>query len=98
MIVCKKPLGVGGGVWFGPWVDDVFSVKGAEVGSVLMWIELAAVSAASFSMIAVGMNKAEVMAIAPTTDVTVSLSPLSFSVDSFANSARSIPMLYHIWL
>ena len=35
MIVCKKPLGVGG-VWFGPWVDDVFSVKGTEVGSVLM--------------------------------------------------------------
>lgn len=96
MIVCKKPLGVGGGVWFGPWVDDVFSVKGAEVGSVLMWIELAAVSAASFSMIAVGMNKAEVMAIAPTTDVTVSLSPLSSSVDNLANSGRSILILYHI--
>ena len=98
MIVCKNPLGAGGGVWFGPWVDDVCSAEGVAVGSVLMWIELAAVSAASFSMIAGGMNKAEVMATAPTTDLIVSLSPLSFSVDSFANSARSIPMLYHIWL
>lgn len=97
MIVCKKPLGVGGGVWSGSWVDDVFSVKDAEVGSVLMWIELAAVSAALFNATAVGMNKAEVTAIAPTTDVTVSLSPLSFSVDNLANSGRSIPVLYHIW-
>lgn len=97
MIVCKNPLGVGGGVWFGPWVDDVCSAEGAEVGSVLMWIELAAVSAALFNATAVGMNKAEVTAIAPTTDVTVSLSPLSFSVDNLANSGRSILILYHIW-
>ena len=96
MIVCKKPLGAGGGVWSGSWVDDVCSAEGVAVDSVLMWIELAAVSAASFSMIAGGMNKAEVMATAPTTDLMVSLSPLLFSVDSFANSARSIPILYHI--
>ncbi len=96
-MVCTRPLGVGGGVWSGSWVDDVFSVEGAEVGSVLMWIELAAVSAALFNATAVGMNKAEVTAIAPTTDVTVSLSPLSFSVDNLANSGRSIPVLYHIW-
>lgn len=95
-MVCIRPLGVGGGVWSGSWVDDVFSVEGAEVGSVLMWIELAAVSAASFSMIAGGINKAEVMATAPTADVMVSLSPLSFSVDSFANSGISILILYHI--
>jgi len=73
-----------------------FSVEGAEVGSVLMWIELAAVSAALFNATAVGMNKAEVMATAPTTDVMVSLNPLSFSVDNLANSGRSILILYHI--
>lgn len=95
-MVCIRPLGVGGGVWSGSWVDDVFSVEGAEVGSVLMWIELAAVSAALFNATAVGMNKAEVMAIAPTTDVTVSLSPLSSSVDNLANSGISILILYHI--
>lgn len=55
-MVCIRPLGVGGGVWSGSWVDDVFSVEGAEVGSVLMWIELAAVSAALFNATAVGMN------------------------------------------
>lgn len=96
MIVCKNPLGAGGGVWFGPWVDDVCSAEGVAVGSVLMWIELAAVSAASFSMIAGGMNKAEVMATAPTTDLMVSLSPLSFSVDNLANSGKPILILYHI--
>lgn len=96
MIVCKNPLGAGGGVWFGPWVDDVCSAEGVAVGSVLMWIELAAVSAASFSMITGGMNKAEVMATAPTTDLMVSLSPLSFSVDNLANSGKPILILYHI--
>lgn len=95
-MVCKKPLGAGGGVWSGSWVDDVCSAEGAAVGSVLMWIELAAVSAASFSMIAGGMNKAEVMATAPTTDVRVSLSPLSFFVDNLANSGKPILILYHI--